>query len=127
MSKDTSAPAASPVTSTEAEVDLIPHFISADGKRQAKARWLPGPAPETGVRYAVWQADPGTYTSPGGNYVETFVVTHGTGELTIQGVGEYPIQPGSIVTIPPNTSSTIATPDRFRKFATFEDLSKSVS
>ena len=107
------------ITSTSDKVDLIPHFKSHDGLLQSQARWLPSPSSIQSLKYAVWQAEPGTYSSPGGDFVETFVVTHGRGTVIIEDGTERELLPGVIVSIPPKTRSTIVVQESFRKFATF--------
>lgn len=56
----------------------------------------------------VWRAEPGTYGHPGNEVGESFVVIEGEATLTLDDGSEYPLSPGTFVTIPDATASSIS-------------------
>lgn len=63
-----------------------------------------------------WKAEPGTYRHPGSPGGETFVVLEGEARLELPD-GSIELRPGSTVTVPPATPSSMVVRTLLRKFA----------
>lgn len=59
------------------------------------------------VTLGVWRAEPGIYEHPGNLVGESFVVVEGDAVLALSDGSEYSLEPGTFVTIPDATPSSI--------------------
>ena len=71
------------------------------------------------VQVAVWSAEPGVFSHPGGPGGETFIVASGSGEIEIDGLGSHALEAGVIVVVPPDTASRLTVREPLRKLAVF--------
>lgn len=59
------------------------------------------------IALGVWRAEPGTYEHPGDPVGESFIVVEGDAVLTLSDGSEYALEPGTFVTVPDATASSI--------------------
>ena len=93
--------------------------LSPDGA--AASRTVPQQQLE-GIRTGIWKAQPGEYRHPGSASGEVFIVVDGEAEIAVDEIGTFPLVPGSIITIPPNTRSTMRVKKDLRKFSVVKSL-----
>ena len=99
------------------DVDFEASIASTEGAGRSYSRPVPSAPSVTAADMGIWKAEPGVYPKLGVPEVETFVVIEGRGTIAIEGVGNRPLEPGTVVTIPLYTAATITVTEDLRKFA----------
>ena len=95
----------------------LPAEDREDGSTQkAISRFV---SPDSPVLVAVWSAEPGVFSHPGGPGGETFIVATGSGEIELDGLGTHELAPGVILAVPPNTASRMTVREPLRKLSVF--------
>lgn len=93
-------------------------LVSTDGIGQSYSKAiLNKPGPTGQVMCGIWKAEPGEFRHPGGEHGETFVVIAGTASFHVEGEIAVELSAGSIVTVPPNTPTSMQISETLSKVA----------
>lgn len=93
---------------------LVERMKSNDGAQQSYGRTFPRSPSNDGIAMGVWKADAGTFTGKSGA-VEYFVILEGEGSIQIDGLGEFSLTPGTVITQPANALTQITVVKPMRK------------